>query len=100
MGTVEKEVVREAFDQLTLRGRLGALTAPVVVIHGRHDVRIPFRESMLLRHELTPRCDVKLAILDAFVHAERAFGWSKFWRVGFDGVKLGRCGFEILRWAV
>jgi len=90
--------IRSAFDELTLRGKLDDLTAPVVLIHGRHDVRIPYRESMLLREELKPHCSVKLAILDAFVHAERAFGWSKFWRVAGDGIKLGRCGLEILRW--
>ena len=73
---------------------------PVVLIHGRHDVRIPYRESLLLGEQLSGQCDVKRAILDAFVHAERAYGWSKFWRVAGDGVKLGRCGFEILRWAV
>ena len=92
--------VREAFSQLTLRGNLASLTAPVVLIHGRHDVRIPYRESLLLGEQLSGQCDVKRAILDAFVHAERAYGWSKFWRVAGDGVKLGRCGFEILRWAV
>jgi pimeloyl-ACP methyl ester carboxylesterase len=92
--------VLAAFEQLTLRGKLGGLTAPVVLIHGRHDVRIPYRESMLLRDEIAGRCDVKLAVLDAFVHAERAYGWSKFWRVAGDGVKLSRCGFEVLRWAV
>jgi len=92
--------VQDAFSQLTLRGRLGSLTAPVVLIHGRHDVRIPYRESLLLEEQLAGQCDVKRAILDAFVHAERAYGWSKFWRVAGDGVKLGRCGFEILRWAV
>jgi len=90
--------VRSAFDQLTLRGKLDDLTAPVVLIHGRHDVRIPYRESMLLREELRPRCGVKLAVLNAFVHAERADGWKKFWRVAGDGIKLGRCGFEILGW--
>ncbi len=92
--------VKQAFEKLTLRGKLGGLTAPVVLIHGRHDVRIPFRESMLLRRELAANGNVRLAILDAFVHAERAYGWTKFWRVAGDGVKLGRCGFEILRWAV
>jgi pimeloyl-ACP methyl ester carboxylesterase len=91
--------VKDAFEMLTLRGKLGGLTAPVVLIHGRHDVRIPFRESMLLRDELAQSGSVKLAILDAFVHAERAFGWKKFWRVAGDGVKLSRCGFEILRWS-
>lgn len=90
--------VTEAFEMLTLRGKLGRLTAPVVLIHGRHDVRIPFRESMLLRDELASNGNVRLAILDAFVHAERADGWKKFWRVAGDGVKLSRCGFEILRW--
>lgn len=90
--------VKEAFEMLTLRGKLGGLTAPVVLIHGRHDVRIPFRESVLLRDELAPNGNVRLAILDAFVHAERADGWKKFWRVAGDGVKLSRCGFEILRW--
>jgi len=90
--------VKDAFAQLTLRDKLADLTAPVVLIHGRHDVRIPFRESMLLRDELAPHTDVRLAILDAFVHAERAFGWSKFWRVGGDAIKLGRCGFKILSW--
>ena len=94
------EAIKAAFDKLTLRGRLDALDAPVVLIHGRHDVRIPFRESLLLRDDLAQRIGVKLAILNAFVHAERAFGWSKFWRVAGDGAKLGRCGFEILRWAV
>lgn len=92
--------VKDAFARLTLRDKLADLTAPVVLIHGRHDVRIPFRESMLLRDELAPNDNVRLAILDAFVHAERAYGWSKFWRVAGDGVKLSRCGFEILRWAV
>ncbi|MGD8329472.1 MAG: alpha/beta hydrolase [Acidobacteriota bacterium] len=92
--------VKEAFARLTLRDKLADLTAPVVLIHGRHDVRIPYRESMLLRDELTPHADVRLAILDAFVHAERAYGWSKFWRVAGDGIKLSRCGFQILRWAV
>jgi pimeloyl-ACP methyl ester carboxylesterase len=92
--------VKQAFETLTLRGKLADLSAPVVLIHGRHDVRIPYRESMLLRDELAPNDNVRLAILDAFVHAERAFGWNKFWRVAGDGVKLSRCGFEILRWAV
>lgn len=92
--------VLEAFDKLTLRGKLGGLTAPVVLIHGRHDVRIPFRESILLRQELTGAAGVKLAILDAFVHAERAYGWKKFWRVASDGIKLSRCGLEILSWTV
>ena len=92
--------VKQAFETLTLRGKLGELTAPVVLIHGRHDVRIPFRESMLLRRELAENGNVRLAILDAFVHAERAYGWTKFWRVAGDGIKLGRCGFEILRWTV
>jgi len=92
--------VKEAFARLTLRDKLADLTAPVVLIHGRHDVRIPYRESMLLRDELQPNADVRLAILDAFVHAERAYGWSKFWRVAGDGIKLSRCGFQILRWAV
>ncbi len=90
--------VQEAFEMLTLRGKLGNLTAPVVLIHGRHDVRIPFRESMLLRDELASNSKVRLAILDAFVHAERADGWKKFWRVAGDGFKLSRCGFEILNW--
>lgn len=92
--------VQDAFARLTLRDKLAGLTAPVVLIHGRHDVRIPFRESALVRDELAPNGNVRLAILDAFVHAERAYGWSKFWRVAGDGVKLSRCGFEILRWAV
>jgi len=92
--------IKDAFAKLTLRDKLADLTAPVVLIHGRHDVRIPYRESMLLRDELAPNDEVRLAILDAFVHAERAYGWSKFWRVAGDGVKLSRCGFEILRWAV
>jgi pimeloyl-ACP methyl ester carboxylesterase len=92
--------VQEAFEKLTLRGKLGGLKAPVVLIHGRHDVRIPFRESMLLREELAPNENVRLAVLDAFVHAERAYGWKKFWRVAGDGIKLSRCGFEILRWTV
>jgi len=92
--------VKDAFAKLTLRGKLADMKAPVVLIHGRHDVRIPFQESQLLRDELAPNDNVRLAILDAFVHAERAYGWSKFWRVAGDGVKLSRCGFEILRWAV
>lgn len=92
--------VKDAFERLTLRGKLADLTAPVVLIHGRHDARIPFRESIFLRDELAHNDNVRLAILDAFVHAERAFGWNKFWRVAGDGVKLSRCGFEILRWAV
>jgi len=92
--------VQEAFEKLTLRGKLGSLKAPVVLIHGRHDARIPFQESMLLREEVASNANVRLAILDAFVHAERAYGWSKFWRVAGDGVKLSRCGFEILRWTV
>ena len=92
--------VLEAFDKLTLRGRLGNLTAPVVLIHGRYDVRIPFRESILLREELSNSSNVNLAILDAFVHAERAYGWKKFWRVAGDGIKLSRCGVEILGWSV
>ncbi len=92
--------IKDAFAKLTLRGNLEGLTAPVVLIHGRLDVRIPFQESSLLRDELAPNCAVRLAILDAFVHAERAYGWSKFWRVAGDGIKLSRCGFDILRWAV
>jgi len=92
--------VLEAFDKLTLRGKLGNLTAPVVLIHGRYDVRIPFRESILLREELSSSANVNLAILDAFVHAERAYGWKKFWRVAGDGIKLSRCGVEILGWSV
>ncbi len=92
--------VQDAFAKLTLRGKLSGLKAPVVLIHGRHDVRIPFRESMYLREELAANDNVRLAILDAFVHAERAYGWKKFWRVAGDGVKLSRCGFEILRWTV
>ena len=90
--------VLEAFNKLTLRGKLGDLTAPVVLIHGRHDVRIPFRESILLRQEISGTSKTKLAILDAFVHAERAYGWKKFWRVAGDGIKLSRCGLEILSW--
>ena len=92
--------VLEAFDKLTLRGKLGSLTAPVVLLHGRYDVRIPFRESILLREELSSSANVKLAVLDAFVHAERAYGWKKFWRVASDGIKLTRCGVEILGWSV
>lgn len=92
--------VVEAFDKLTLRGKLGSLTAPVVLIHGRYDVRIPFRESILLREELAGGASVKLAILDAFVHAERVYAWRKFWRVASDGIKLSRCGMEILRWSM
>ena len=92
--------VLEAFDKLALRGKLGSLTAPVVLLHGRYDVRIPFRESILLREELSSSANVKLAVLDAFVHAERAYGWKKFWRVASDGIKLTRCGVEILGWSV
>lgn len=92
--------IAESMSELTLRGQLASLTTPVVLIHGRHDVRIPFRESILLRDEMRHHTKVKLAILNAFVHAQRSVGWSRFWRVAGDAGKLGRCGLEILGWAV
>jgi pimeloyl-ACP methyl ester carboxylesterase len=92
--------VVESMNELTLRGRIDSLTTPVVLIHGRHDVRIPYTESVLLRDEMRRSTDVKLAILNAFVHAQREVGWSRFWRVAGDAAKLGRCGFEIISWSV
>ncbi|MFQ5745291.1 MAG: hypothetical protein ACE5HV_17185 [Acidobacteriota bacterium] len=92
--------VARAMAMLTLRGKLETLSTPVVLIHGRHDVRIPFRESILLRNDLRNHTEVKLAILNAFVHAQRAVGWSRPWTVAGDAAKLGRCGLDILRWAV
>ncbi len=92
--------IAESMNQLTLRDHIATLTTPVVLIHGRHDVRIPFTESVLLRDEMRRTTDVKLAILNAFVHAQREVGWSRFWRVAGDAAKLGRCGFEIISWSV
>lgn len=94
------EPIHEAMRELTLVDRLDDLRAPVVLIHGRNDQRIPHRESLLLAEALEDRTRVRLAILDAFVHAQREVGWSRFWRVAGDAVKLGRCGLEIIRWSV
>lgn len=92
--------VTRAYRSLNLEGRIDGLTTPVVLIHGRHDQRIPWHESILLHDHLRDQARVRLAILNAFVHAQRQVGWSKFWRVAGDAIKLGRCGLEILDWSV